>query len=202
VHLLPYNKRFYIFLLTLLVIFIIGGCSSEDQDVESNPEGDLPTAAAQEVTPAGQGVDVISPIATSPLPTPTPENTPTPEVPTPENDQGTIVGILYDQATNQPYANQFIYLATIRELTSPDGNPAGQFAELDVTSDPFALTDESGRFVIQNVIPNENGYTLAVRLISLQELILFDTSTGNNILIEAEAGKIIDLGVLEISESP
>lgn len=177
------------FLLLLISLFISVGCSSEDQ-LDNKNNTPLPTASTIVI------VSPVSPVNISQTPTPSPP-TPTPEVPMPEDGKGTVVGILYDQTIDQPYVGHLIYLARVRELKDPEGNNAGYFAELDVTTDPFGQTDDAGRFVIENVEPGM--YGLVVRLPSLQEILLEEAETANNISVEIKAGEISDLETVFIN---
>jgi hypothetical protein len=161
-------------------------CSSEDEITNLD-----------EVTPSLEVNEVISPVSViiSPVQTPKP-STATPEVPMPRNDKGTVVGIIYNQTQETPFADRTIYLAKVTELKAPDGSPEGFMAELDVKNDPFDDTDESGRFVIENVEPGL--YGIAVRLPSLQETLLYEADTNVNLSVQIEAGKISDMGILRI----
>jgi hypothetical protein len=173
--------------ILLVVLLFFSGCSGRGSTV------DVPVGR-NETAPPVSFTSPVSPIAS---PAPEQEIAPTLKVPEPESGKGTVVGVLYDQALEQPYAHQFIYLARIGEMKPQqgDGEPM-LFAELDVTSDPFAQTDETGRFVIENVEPAR--YVIAVRLPNLQELLLYDTGTSANLFVEVEPGKIADMGVVHI----
>lgn len=182
------SQKFYFFFVAISAVILVS-CSSQ-VPVEVTDEAATPVVEATIVA------SPVSPIARSPLPTPTMPPTPTPEVAEPENGKGTVVGIIYDQIAGSPYGERDLYLAKISELQSPEGEPAGQFAELDVTSSPYARIDESGRFVFENVEPGL--YGLVVRLPSMQEILLEDAATNFNIPVEVEAGEILDMGIVAI----
>jgi hypothetical protein len=145
----------------------------------------------------------ISPLqlssATSPVATAVPEQesvSAIADIPEPESGKGTVVGIIYDRKRGEPYALQFIYLAEVIEMEHQGGGDPMLFAELDVQSDRFDQTDENGRFVVENVEPGL--YALAVRLPNLKETLLYDADTTRNLSVKIEAGKISDMGNLEI----
>jgi hypothetical protein len=167
--------------------WILLGCSGGDRFIERK---DLITEAPVQspvspVVSSIQGVGVL---------------TSTPKILSPDSDKGTVAAIIYDEPNQRPFADRSIYLAQLEELNAPDGSQVGLIAVLDVTSDPFAQTDETGGFVIENVEPGK--YALAVRLPNLRELLLHDAGTGNNLIIEVMPGEILDMGVVSIREQP
>lgn len=179
-------RKAHWFLILAAVILSTTGCSGDDGTVE--------------VREAATPTPFMSPL--SPLATQEPDQgiAPTAVVPEPENGKGTVVGILYDPSKDRPFALQFVYLAGVIEMKPQqgDGEPL-LFAELDVSSDPFAQTDENGWFVIENVEPGL--YALIVRLPNLVESPLYKAGTGVNVSVELEAGKITDIGTVDI-EAP
>lgn len=155
--------------------------------------------------PSGESDAVVSPLPTpvsissqSPIATalPEPATPPTIQIQSPEEGKGTLVGVLYDQALNGPYAFQYVYLAKILELQQQGGGDPMFFAELNIQTAPFAQTDENGRLVIENVEPGK--YALAVRLPNLAETLLYEAYTQVNVYVDINPNEISDMGVVEI----
>jgi hypothetical protein len=177
-------------------VFIVGvllvavGCSRTAPTIqESVVKESVSVSPLQSTSPVSPGPDAQVGKPDTPLPDTPPEE--------PAKGKGTVVGTLHDQAEAEPYAYQYIYLAPTRQMTSQNtGDKVAYFAELDVTSDPFAQTDEHGRLVIRDVEPGL--YTLAVRLPNLQEILLFDGTTSQNVIVTVEADKVSDLGVVDV----
>jgi hypothetical protein len=135
----------------------------------------------------------VSPIS-SPFSSAVGTPTHTPGIPAPALGKGTIAGVVY--FNNKPYAERDIYLAKVGNWIASDGKPAGQFAELDVNTDPRGYTDAGGRFLIENVEPGQ--YVLAVRLPSLQENLLADAETNTNFFVELKSNQVTTLGTIRI----
>lgn len=167
-------------ILVLAIAAALSACADQDQTPEPS-----------ETTP------FVSPLSISPLvsPQPTPEVS-APEIPTPKSGKGTVVGVLYDQVEGKPYANHPIYLARVREMDSQDEDKVYFFAELDTVTAPSAQTDETGRFMIENVAPGK--YAIATMLPDARETLLFDAARNVNLAIEIKAGEITDMGLVLI----
>lgn len=86
-----------------------------------------------------------------------------------------------------------IYLAGL--LSSTEGEKV--LAVLDVRSDPWAFSDEKGSFLFVDVPPDTYGLVIVCPTGSF---LLREPDTGEDLLIMAEAGAVIDLGTLYISQ--
>lgn len=176
-------KSNYIVLVVLMLTAFLFSCSAETQTVEpgsTSTAGTL-TSFVSPLAPSESLSDLVAP----------------PQVRTPQKGKGTVVGVLYDQTGNQFYAYRLIYLAETKEMQSnQEGAEKAYFAELDVSTSPFSQTDENGRFVIQDVEPG--GYVLVARLPNLQEVLLYDVSSGTNISVQVQENKITDIGIVNI----
>lgn len=165
-------KKTFVHILVVLIILSLSGCSIDS------------------LTSFFAPVSPISSPFSSAIGTPTP----TPNIPAPASGKATIAGVVY--FNNKPYAERDIYLAKVGNWIAADGKPAGQFAELDVSTDPRGYTDPGGRFIIENVEPGQ--YVLAVRLPSLQENLLTDAETNTNFFVELKSDEVTTLGTIRI----
>jgi hypothetical protein len=170
--------------LVILALLTAAGCTGTEEKASPTVEPSLSPLTSP-----------LSPLA-SPPPATEAAGAATPRVPAPRGDTGTVVGILHVTGTSEPYRHQYIYLARLRELESKQGGDPAYFAELDVTTAPFAQTDAQGRFLIEDVEPGT--YTLVVRLPTLQEVLLHNADTSNNVAMEVKAGEISDIGTITI----
>lgn len=125
---------------------------------------------------------VGAPAPTSPLSTPTP----------PEG-KATIAGVLQREGSSEPVSEVDLYLTTL--LRTAEGKEI--LAALDVATDPRAFTDQEGVFLFTEISPETYGLAIVCPTGSF---LLREPDTGGDLLITAEAGAVIDLGILYISQ--
>lgn len=115
-------------------------------------------------------------------------------VPTPASpDVGIVTGRLV--IGKNSWTNPFpIYLG---EIILSNGTPA--IVSLDKSRAPRSQLDSSGRFVFSNVPPGK--YCLILDLVT-KTIVLRNPSTGNDLIIVVEGGKIIDIGELHYFNLP
>ena len=165
-------KKNFVHILVVLIILSLSGCTID--------------SLSNLIAP-------VSPLS-SPFSSAVGTPTPTPNISEPSSGKATIAGVVYFK--DKPYAERDIYLAKVGNWVTSDGKPAGQFAELDVSTDPRGYTDSGGRFLIENVEPGQ--YVLAVRLPSLQENLLTDADTNTNFFVELKSDEVTSLGTIRI----
>lgn len=114
-------------------------------------------------------------------------------IPLPGADKTTVTGIVFSTPMNQPYPNAPVWLAEVfRE---------GEYGAyvVNVAASPSTFADEQGVFIIENVDPKE--YVIVIgNPESFSEVIPDDT--GRARVWKTEAGKVLDVGQLNISLSP
>jgi len=165
-------------LVAFCLIAIISACSPIQPTREP--------AASNQLSP-------ISPI--SPLPTPLEAVT--------TDSKGAIRGILMhtsEKCGDVPVDSKILALAEI--LTNKDGEP--RVAGYDPSTAPFTVTDEQGRFVLNQVRPGLYGLMLDV----VTDVMLLDNPSDmeRTLFIEVVAGELVDLtadiGVLKYEVLP
>jgi hypothetical protein len=128
----------------------------------------------------------------SPLPSPIP-STPTPTLLpreyTPQPDRGIVQGTL--SLLGKPAAGQVLYLA---EVIRQEGEAMG-VAALDAATAPRAESDASGYFVFLGVSPAR----YALGILGPGGPLLVRQATGQEVLLQVEAGQINDLGEIQIT---
>jgi hypothetical protein len=176
--------------IVAIAILIAAGCSQAEPTVEQGPPTEsVAVSPLQSTSPLSPDPDTESDSQGTPPPALKPEK--------PVKGKGTVVGTLHEHPQGQPYAHQFIYLAPTRQMDSENtGDQVAYFAELDISSDPFAQTDEHGRLLVPDIEPGL--YTLVVRLPNLQEILLYDQATSRNLVVEVVADEIYDLGTVNV----
>lgn len=160
-------------LLTFCFIFVVSACTLSPI---TEP------ATSNQVSP-------ISPI--SPLPTPLEAVT--------TDETGAIRGILMhasEKCGEVPVPGEILALAEI--LTNKDGEP--RVAGYDPASAPFTVTDEQGRFVLNQIEPGLYGLMLDV----VTDVMLLDNPADmeRTLFIEVVADELVDLGVLKYEVLP
>lgn len=103
---------------------------------------------------------------------------------------GTVTGSLLIGKDLKPVNNYPIYLGQVLNLSS--GEPG--LVSIDRAKSPRAFLDGTGKFVFINVPPGK--YSLILDIVE-KTFILREPATGNDILIDVEEGKTIDLGILK-----
>lgn len=124
--------------------------------------------------------------------TPQPADLKRPPLPTATANAGVVVGTVIGTTTKTPIKRTPVYLA---KIFWDDQHKNAAFA-LDIGNSPAAQTDENGYFVISNVEPAE--YALVVGDYFGRNDVLRE-SNGNARLFQPEAGKVLDIGSIEMS---
>lgn len=106
-------------------------------------------------------------------------------------DKTVVVGRVVSSGDKSPYANLIVRLA---EIHYEENGQGGVFV-MDEGLSPGTRTDNNGNFVIENVPPME--YAIVVGYSSGQYVVI-RKNNGNVQIWLAEAGRILDVGVLEI----
>lgn len=114
------------------------------------------------------------------------------DVPTPEMDNGVIIGKILVQGTNEPYLNSILILGEISEANQPGYPPLVGFS---VENSPHALQAEDGSFVFTSVKP---GNYAIVLWSPLSTFLLSNFQTGETIFITVNPGEITDLGTVYV----
>lgn len=178
---------FRIFLLFVVVMLFVGCRSTPEL---STPEGDEPfvspvsvlnTPAAAQPTPTPKVITPISPV-------------------TPEPAKSAVMGRAIT-ATDEgplPLTNTTIRLAEViweNEQARDEGNFV-----LDGARSPGAITNGDGYFFIPNIAPKD--YVIVVGQYPGVYAIVPEAEGSNRArIVEAEAGEIIDVGVLDVDLS-
>ena len=114
------------------------------------------------------------------------------EVVPPAADKAVITGTLVQKGSDGnpdfPYEGLRVYLGIL--LVADDGKST--LARVDPMKAPQAITDAEGRFVFQDIEPTE--YILVLQVPPNNLMKLNDPVTGKDMLIEAKAGEITDIG--------
>jgi hypothetical protein len=106
--------------------------------------------------------------------------------------KGDLVGTLVEKGTSpeKPYAGLRVYLGVL--VYNQD--KTATVAKVDQLTAPQAFTDENGRFTFKDLAPGQ--YILVAQLPPNNLIKLKDPQTGEEMLLEVQAGKIKDLGKL------
>jgi hypothetical protein len=164
-------------LILILLLVVVVGCKSEDAGEEFLSP--LPTEAVAATT-------------ASPLqPTATPVTSPTP--PPPEEGRATVVGTVVSRSEGTPLTGVAVRLAEVHRQ-----GDEGAFV-LDDAFSPGGTTDELGRFVIEDVEPQE--YVIVVGDVGTQYDILAEPS-GDARVWEVPSDQVLDVGELEVELHP
>jgi hypothetical protein len=124
-----------------------------------------------------------SPVPATPAPTLIPRDH------TPQPTLAVVQGTLSMQG--QPAAGHVLYLA---KIVHPETEGMG-IAALDPVNDPRAESDTSGYYVFLNVPPGR----YALGILSPIGAVLIQQADGNEIIVEAQAGQVTDLGEVQIT---
>lgn len=114
--------------------------------------------------------------------------------PTPaSSDVGTVTGKILKIQTDggtKPFTGLPVYLGSV--LKSEQGKEG--LVELDKAKAPHATVDAQGNFVFTDVKPGRYGLMMDT---PRGAILLNDPSSGGNFIIEADGGKVKDLGELK-----
>lgn len=163
-----------------------------------------PTSPAQTAT--APAVSTVAgypglPSPTSPAPgypgaatndTPAP-STPLPATPTSDPKLGSVAGVI--QLKGKPVTNVAIYLGQLLK----DNSGTESVVALDPKASPWAPTDSEGHFRIVNVAPGRYGLVLVTVTSSVH---LLYPDKNESVIVTIEAGKEVDLGVLNYAALP
>lgn len=109
---------------------------------------------------------------------------------------GSVVGLLFDENEQIPFADREIYLAKIGKITSLIESRPFYYAEVDPNRDPRCFTDEQGRFRFDNIPVGQ--YSLVVRHPNLVMEQLYSGVTRSNILVDIKANETINFSTIRI----
>ncbi len=109
----------------------------------------------------------------------------------PQAGLASVYGEVIDARTRRPIPSVAVRLA---EVYRSDSRDEGAFV-LDDAFSPAALTDEQGRFVIENVTPQE--YIVIVGDINISYAII-TTASGDAEVWDLSHNTVSDIGTLEV----
>ncbi|MCS6848838.1 MAG: hypothetical protein RMN52_14125 [Anaerolineae bacterium] len=95
----------------------------------------------------------------------------------------------------QPVTNRILYLAQLTTDASGKETAAG----MDRINSPRTFSQANGAFTFVNVPPGR--YALVMDLI-MQAYMLRNPKTGEDLIIQIEAGRRVDLGALDYQQLP
>lgn len=183
----------------ILILFLLAGCAAlSEESSRLTPVPEMATVDMQLYEIAYPGPGTPDATLRSPAAYPAPEGVieiePTIAVfsspPTPGNETGVVIGQLISQETGEPLAFYTVYLGTIVHLTpGPD-----YMYSLQEKSSPHTSADSMGQFALGNVTPGE--YILFVWT-PFNASVMIDPDTDKELIVNAEAGQTLDLGVLQ-----
>jgi len=111
--------------------------------------------------------------------------------PEPSADKGVLTGTLVEKSADgadKPYPELRLYLGIL--LLSDDGKST--LARVDALKAPTAITDADGRFTFTDLEPDR--YVLVLQVPPNNLMKLNDPDTGQDMVVDVEAGKITDIG--------
>lgn len=201
--------KLHVWILLVVAVLFFYGCAADDE-INSTPIVESVPVDNEESTPTDSSTDLESPTTIfespiSPLETPVASSTametpialdqlPTVEPPSPEDDVGAVYGRLIDPE-GLPRSEIVIRLGKVIWIEGREGEEG--LVVSDRARSPEALTDEWGNFVITDIQPEEYGIVV-IEPIQNEPLFVIDPSGEKLRVIEIEAGKVIDLEVIEI----
>lgn len=117
------------------------------------------------------------------------------EIPEPGPNEGVLLGTLVsmgsDGISGKPYADIRLFLGTL--LVADDGKTT--LAKVNIETAHQTRTDLDGHFVFTGLEPDD--YIIAVHIPPNNLVKLNDPTTGRDMVITIEGGKITDLGTQE-----
>ncbi len=172
----------YLTLISIMSLLALNACQAETPPTAYPP--------AQHTQPPNTGE-----IAGS-YPAPEPTTYVIEVIPTPQGETSTVTGyILQNKASPTP--PHVVLLALAKVIIGPDGAP--MVARFDRDEAPHTLTDTNGRFVFTDIPPGQ--YALILDRIS-DAFMLMHPDTGEDFIITATAGEIVDLGKIVYNTLP
>jgi hypothetical protein len=114
-------------------------------------------------------------------------------IPEPEAAKATVTGKVFSTTLNQPYPKAAVWLAQVYRQ-----GEEGAYV-LDAAASPAEYADENGVFVIANINPAE--YVIVIGDPETDYVVIPD-DTGRARVWKPEAGKVLDVGQLNVSLSP
>jgi len=177
------------FLLTLMVLGVLGGCGGETTPAPPPPPtAAAPTAAAPTAT--------VPPADTSPLEAPA-SPLALPEEYTPADGKSAVTGRLIDFTTGNPMALQNLSLPAV--LCAPgvaeEDKREQCFYMIDEAFDPSTLTDPNGDFIFKDIPAGE--YVMFVGSLMTENAVLKD-ELDRPIIWKAEADQVTAIGDLVV----
>lgn len=171
-------KRVHVLGFVILVCaLLLGACRQQPAALPEGTQSPLATPDAETVL-------------TSPLASPQDAPLPLEPLPTPSSPDVSVVGgmLMRDLGETgvQPMAKVTVQLAKI--IKSADGSP--MMAAAGEGSSPTAETTDRGQFIFTDVPPGDYSIVVATAVGSF----LIKDAQGNDILIEVDAGEIVDVG--------
>jgi hypothetical protein len=183
-----------IFLLfTMILAASLSACGTEAtleaQPIPTHDSSYPPPAATREVSNA---LDMESyPAPATAVAQPAATGRPV-EIPKPGEDAGVVTGkLLTPDENGEPYLAT-IYLARTVEADQEGFPPLIAFSE---ETDPKAVQDSSGQFVVAEVPPGT--YALIIWT-PVTSIVIEETEGEDYLLFEVKAGEVTDLGIIPI----
>ncbi len=191
------KKAYHLALITFLISLALVACNGASTKVPVTPQTNnsvsptMPSGGYPYPQPQYTPPIVSNPGYPGPAVTTAPVIPPNVVVPTPENGLGVVTGQLKVAGQNTPYLGQ-LYLARTINAKETGVPPMIAYSE---TTDPSAILDVNGKFVFSGIKPgvyaiiiwNPGGGTP-----------LMDNKGVDHLLVTVEAGKVTDLGVIEV----
>jgi hypothetical protein len=175
-------------LLLSVIIFLIvlSGCQSSG----SNPTNSISSstqAISTNTAVAENAVKTQDASVTAAVPSQASVST----VPAPKQDSGVVTGELFSTKMNAPLSNIGVYLGEYVYLT-----PApGYLISIRQNGSPHTMTDDQGRFIVENVPPGK--YPLLAWTPHASHVVP-DESGKKELEVTVTAGKVTDLGKLSV----
>ena len=184
-------KKGWHIVLSLIFLLVMASCGDnpEPTPMATDAPSTVPT---EDTTPSSPLPTPMAPGEQSPIPTPT---TGAAEDYTPPPDSGAVRGELLRGDPPVPFGRGILYLGSV--VTQGDGVPV--MASLNKATAPSAGLGPSGEFLFTEV--PEGRYALVLDVIA-STVILRNPDDGSDLLIEVEAGQVVDLGELVYSDMP
>ena len=173
-----YRNVIYGALAALLVLAV--GCTRDTEDIEPETSPLSPPPQAKETGP--ETSPLLPSAQISPLPAPTP-----PPLPEPAPGLGVVSGRFVLELGGSAIIGATSYLGVVDEVQENF-----TIARLDTQTAPKAITDETGRFVFVDVPPGR--YALIYE--TPVDTYLARYPSGEDVVVDVEAGKLVDLGVI------
>ena len=191
------------FLLTLMVLGVLGGCGGETTPTpptaaapaEAAPAETAPTAAPPTAAPPTADTSLLEAPA-SPLEAPA-SPLAVPEDYTPADGKSAVTGRLIDFTTGNPMALQNLSLPAV--LCAPgvaeEDKREQCFYMIDEAFDPSTLTDSDGEFIFKDIPAGE--YVMFVGSLMTENAVLKD-ELNRPIIWKTEADQVTAIGDLVV----